>query len=408
VRKPRLFEWILIGFAVGIIVGLIVGPSMVALKPAGDLFVRLLKMMMVPLVFATITVGVAKISPAKIGRVFGKQVLWYIVTGIIAISIGLLLANAAGIGVGVSVGELAKVEPKAPPPLSEVLLAIVPTNPIEAMATGQILPIIFFGLLFGIAMSFAGKVCEPLLNVINGIAEAMFKVVRLVLWYAPIGVFALIGWTVGTHGPGILLPLASLIAVCWSGYLIQALGVYSVGLRFLAKVKPLIWPVKMKEMLIMCLATCSGAATLPVTIRCCEENAGISKEVTGFVVPVGTTVNMDGTALYAAACGVFLANAFGIPLGLSGNVIILFTALMASIGTAAVPGAGMIMTMMVLSAVGVPLEGIALIAGIDRILDMGRTAVNCYGDTVIAAIIARSEGETLLPGINIGKYAAAS
>ncbi len=392
----------------GIIAGLIVGPPIAVIKPAGDLFVRLLKMMMVPLVFATIVVGVAKISPAKIGRVFGKQILWYFVTGIIAITIGLLLANAAGIGVGMSVAGLAKVEPRVPPPLSEVLLGIVPTNPIEAMAKGQILPLIFFGLLFGVAISFAGKVCEPLLNVIDGIANAMFKVVRFVLWYAPIGVFALIGWTVGTHGPGILLPLASLIAVCWGGYIIHALGVYSLGLRFLAKVKPLVWPVKMKEMLLMCVVTCSGAATLPVTMRCCEENAGISKEVTGFVVPVGTTVNMDGTALYAAVCGVFLANAFGIPLGLSGNVIILFTALMASIGTAAVPGAGMIMTMLVLSSIGVPLEGIALIAGIDRILDMGRTAVNCYGDTVIAAIIAHSEGEALLPGIKVGKYAVTS
>lgn len=387
----------------GIIAGLIVGPPIAVIKPAGDLFVRLLKMIIVPLVFATIVVGVAKISPSKIGRVFGKQVLWYVVTGIIAIAIGLLLVNVTGIGVGMPVGGLATVEPKVPPPLSEVILGIVPSNLIDAMAKGQILPIIFFGLIFGVAISFVGKVCEPLLNVIDGIANAMYRVVRFILWYAPIGVFALIGWTVGTHGPGVLLPLASLIGVCWGGYLIQALGVYSLGLRFLAKVKPLVWPVKMKEMLVMCLATCSGAASLPVTMRCCEENAGISKEITGFVLPVGTTVNMDGTALYAAVCGVFLANAFGIPLGLSGNVIILFTALMASIGTAAVPGAGMIMTMMVLSAVGIPLEGIALIAGIDRILDMGRTAVNCYGDTVVAAIIARSEGETLLPGINVGK-----
>ena len=387
----------------GIIAGLIVGPPIAVIKPAGDLFVRLLKMIIVPLVFATIVVGVAKISPSKIGRVFGKQVLWYIVTGIIAIAIGLLLVNVTGIGVGMPVGGLATVEPKVPPPLSEVILGIVPTNLIDAMAKGQILPIIFFGLIFGVAISFVGKVCEPLLNVIDGIANAMYRVVRFILWYAPIGVFALIGWTVGTHGPRVLLPLASLIGVCWGGYIIHALGVYSLGLRFLAKVKPLVWPVKMKEMLVMCLATCSGAASLPVTMRCCEENAGISKEITGFVVPVGTTVNMDGTALYAAVCGVFLANAFGIPLGLSGNVIILVTALMASIGTAAVPGAGMIMTMMVLSAVGVPLEGIVLIAGIDRILDMGRTAVNCYGDTVIAAIIAHSEGETLLPGINVGK-----
>jgi len=407
-KRIPLFGWILIGFGLGIIVGAIVGEPMVAIKPLGTLFVRLLKMLIVPLVFATLVVGVASISPAKLGRLGAKTIVLYYVTAAIAVGIGLLLANLTGIGIGMPVGELAAVEPKAVPSLSSVMLGIVPTNPIEAAAKGQILPIIFFAILFGIAINLAGKVSEPLYNVINGIAEAMFKVVRIVLYYAPIGVFALIGWTVGTHGLSILLPFAALIAVCWIGYILHVGITYSQFLRFLGKINPGVWLLRIKEAPIFAMATTSSSATLPVTMRVCEEKTGMSKETSGFVLPVGATINMDGTALYQAVAAVFLANAFGIELGFGGNMVILVTAILASIGTAGVPGAGLIMLMVVLGAVGIPLEGIALIAGVDRILDMGRTATNVYGDTIVAGIIAHSEGEALLPGIKVGKYATAS
>lgn len=406
-KKPSLFVWILIGFAVGIIVGAIVGEPMVAVKPFGTLFVRLLKMLIVPLVFATLVVGVASISPAKFGRLFGKAVVLYYVTAAIAVCIGLLLANATGIGVGMPVAGLAAVEPKAAPALSEVLLGIIPTNPVGAAAQGQILPIIFFAVLFGIAISMAGKVCEPLLNIIDGIANAMYKVVRIVLYYAPIGVFALIGWIVGTHGVSILAPFAALIGICYLGYILHVGITYTLFIRFLGKINPWVWLVRIKESPMFAFVTCSSSATLPITMRVCEENTGMSKETSGFVLPVGATINMDGTALYQGVCAVFLANAFGIQLGFGGNMIILVTAILASIGTAGVPGAGLIMLMVVLGAVGIPLEGIALIAGIDRILDMGRTAVNVTGDTIVAGIIAHTEGEALLPGIKVGKYATA-
>ena len=406
-KKIGLFGWILIAFAIGIIVGAIVGEPMVALKPFGTLFVRLLKMLIVPLVFATLVVGVASISPAKLGRLAWKAIALYYVTAAIAVCIGLVLANVTGIGVGMPVGELAAIEPKVPPPLSEVLLGIVPTNPVGAMAQGQILPIIFFAILFGIAINLAGKVCEPLFNIIDGIANAMFKLVKIVLYYAPIGVFALIGWIVGTHGVGILAPFAALIAVCYLGYILHVGITYTLFIRFLGKINPWVWLVRIKESPTFAFVTCSSSATLPVTMRVCQENTGMSKETAGFVLPVGATINMDGTALYQGVCAVFLANAFGIELGFGGNMIILVTAILASIGTAGVPGAGLIMLMVVLGAVGIPLEGIALIAGIDRILDMGRTAVNVTGDTIVAGIIAHTEGEALLPGIKVGKYATA-
>ncbi|MCK5318467.1 MAG: dicarboxylate/amino acid:cation symporter [Anaerolineales bacterium] len=401
-KKPGLFTWIIIGFAVGIFAGLVAGDLMLALKPFGDLFVRLLKMLIVPLVFATLVVGVASISPAKLGRMGGWALLFYYGTGIIAVSIGLILANITRIGTGMPIGELAAVEAKAAPALSQVLLNIVPTNPVGAMAQGQILPIIFFAILFGIALNLAGKVAEPLYNIIDGMANAMFKLVRIVLYYAPIGVFALIGWTVAKYGAAVLLPFAALIAVCYLGYILHVGITYSLLLRFVAKVNPWKWLRAIKEAPVFAFVTCSSSATLPVTMRVCRENTGMSKETSGFILPAGSTLNMDGTGLYQGVAAIFLANAFGMDIGIVGNITILITALLASIGTAGVPGAGLIMLMVVMGAVGIPLEGVAIIAGIDRILDMGRTAVNIIDDTVCAAVISRFEGEKLSPEVVVG------
>ncbi len=375
---------------------------MLALKPFGDLFVRLLKMLIVPLVFATLVVGVASITPAKLGRMGGWALLFYYGTGIIAVSIGLILANVTRIGAGMPIGELAAVEAKAAPALSQVLLNIVPTNPVGAMAQGQILPIILFAVLFGIALNLAGKVAEPLYNIIDGMANAMFKLVSIVLYYAPIGVFALIGWTVAKFGAAVLLPFAALILVCYLGYALHVGITYSLLLRFVAKVNPWKWLTKIKEAPIFAFVTCSSSATLPVTMRVCRENTGMSKETSGFILPAGSTLNMDGTGLYQGVAAIFLANAFGMNIGIGGNITILVTALLASIGTAGVPGAGLIMLMVVLGAVGIPLEGVAIIAGIDRILDMGRTAVNIVDDTVCAAVVSRFEGEKLSPEVVVG------
>lgn len=375
---------------------------MLALKPFGDLFVRLLKMLIVPLVFATLVVGVASITPAKLGRMGGWAILFYYGTGIIAVSIGLILANVTRIGTGMPIGELAAVEAKAVPALSQVLLNIVPTNPVGAMAQGQILPIIFFAVLFGIALNLAGKVAEPLYNIIDGMANAMFKLVSIVLYYAPIGVFALIGWTVAKFGVAVLLPFAALIAVCYLGYILHVGVTYSLILRFVAKVNPWKWLRAIKEAPTFAFVTCSSSATLPVTMRVCRENTGMSKETSGFILPAGSTLNMDGTGLYQGVAAIFLANAFGMDIGIVGNITILITALLASIGTAGVPGAGLIMLMVVMGAVGIPLEGVAIIAGIDRILDMGRTAVNIIDDTVCAAVVSRFEGEKLSPEVVVG------
>jgi len=224
----------------------------------------------------------------------------------------------------------------------------------------------------------------------------MFKVVQMVLYYAPIGVFGLIAWTVGNYGIAVLQPFAGLIAVVYLVAIIHVTVVYSLFLRGFAKINPLRFLARIKEAPFFAFVTCSSAGTLPVSMKVSQE-VGISKTTAGFVLPVGATVNMDGTAIYQAVAAVFIANAFGISLGIGEQVIIVVTALLASIGTAGVPGAGMIMLMTVLTAIGLPLEGVALIAGVDRILDMARTTVNVLDDIVAAALVGATEGETFDP-----------
>lgn len=393
-RRFNLVQWIFGGFVLGVIVGLIAGPSANAIRPFGDLFVRLLSMLVVPLVFSSLAVGVTGLTGAKFGRVLGKTLVYYYATAVCSIAIGLILAFATGVGSGVTLGALKAPEIAKPPAMSSVLLNIVPKNIAESLSKGDMLQIIFFALVLGAAMGAAGSVAEPLRAALEALAETMYKVVKMVMYYAPVGVFCLIASTVGTQGPKILGPLALLVVLVYVGCFLQVAIVYTAFLRFFGRIKPLKYLWAIREAALVAFTTCSSSGTLPVTMRAVEAT-GVSKAVSGFVLPVGATVNMDGTALYQAVCAVFLARAFGVPMGGAQAVIIGVTALLASIGTAGVPGAGMIMLSMVLSAIGVPLEGIALIAGIDRILDMARTCVNVIDDTVAAVIVARTEGESL-------------
>lgn len=405
-RRSRLVVYIFVGFLLGIVAGLILGPKAEWLKPFGTFFIRLLSMLVVPLIFSTLAVGVSGIGGIKLGRMFAKTFFYYYATAICSVIIGLLLAYVFRLGVGLSLGELAKVEPKLPPPFSQVLLEIVPTNVVDAAARGNALQVIFFALVFGIAMGMAGQAAEPIKKAVEGLAEAMYRVVDIVLYYAPVGVFALIAWTVGSFGAKVLAPFAVLIFVVYLGCIIQVGVVYSAFLRFLGGIRPLRYLYRIREAALVAFTTCSSSGTLPVTMRVVQET-GISKATAGFVLPMGATINMDGTGLYQAVCAVFLANAFGIHLGIGQYVMIAITAILASIGTAGVPGSGLIMLTMVLSAVGVPLEGLALIAGIDRILDMARTCVNVIDDTVAAALVGVTEKEDVDPDILVQRAPAA-
>jgi len=400
-KKIGVLEWILIGFVLGIIVGAIVGKPITVIRPLGTLFINLLKMLIVPLIFSTLAVGVSTFTGKKLGKMFGKTYFFYYFTGAVAMVIALIIAGMSGAGIGFPVGELKKVEVKPMPKLVDVGLAIIPTNPVESLAKGDVLPIIFFAIVLGMSIAAAGKPAEPLKNFLEGLAEAMYKLVGYVLWYGPIGVFALMAWTVGTHGLSILKPYAYLILLVYLANALQVFGVYA-GLLRIFKIRPYHYLNKIKEASIFAFSTCSSSATLPVTMRVTRA-AGVGDGTTSFVLPMGATVNMDGTGMYQAVSAIFLANAFGISLSFYHYIVIGVMALLASIGTAGVPGAGLIMLSMVLGAIGVPLEGIALIAGIDRILDMPRTSVNVTDDAVAAVLVAKTEGEKLPDDLLIGK-----
>ncbi len=391
----KLFQKILIGFIIGIILGAIWGPGISWIQPIGTIFLNLLKMLIVPLIFSSLVVGVSSIAdPKKLGRVAGKTIAYYLVTTAIAIIIGLLIGNILQPGAGMNlVLEGTAQEAAKAPSLIDTLINLIPTNPIGAMAQGTILQVIVFALFFGYAMTRAGEKGKAVLTFFEGFAETMYKLTGIVMEFAPYGVLALIAVTVGKHGLSVLIPFAKLILAVYLGVIIHAVVVYSGMLSLVAKMSPLKFFKGFAEATLLAFTTCSSSGTLPVSMRAAQENLGVSPSIASFVLPLGATVNMDGTALYQGICALFVAQAYGIHLGLGGQLTILLTALLASIGTAGVPGAGLVMLSMVLTSVGLPLEGVALIAGIDRILDMARTAINVTGDGACAVVVAKTEGE---------------
>ena len=402
-KRIKLFEIILIAFILGVIFGAFVGEPAKSLKPVGDVFIKLLSMLVVPLIFTSLSTGVAGFDIKSLGRIGGKALVVYYVTAIIAICIGLGLANISGVGTGIELGDLAKIEPLEAPPLITVLVNIVPDNPVKSLAEGNMLQIVFFAIILGIAMGVTGRASDPLRKGLESLANVMYTMVRFVMYCAPVGVFALISWTVGTHGVKALSPIFYLILLTYAGCAIHIFLVYNVILRFGAGVKPFEFLKRIKEAALFGFSTCSSTATLLVTMRLCEEKVGISKKLCRFVLPLGTTVNMDGTALYKTMVTVFIANAFNMDLSISQQAIILVTALLASIGAAGVPGTGLITLMMVLQSAGVPLEGIGIVLGVDRIIDMARTATNVLDDAVALAFVAGTEGEEFAEGVRIKK-----
>lgn len=391
----KLFQKILIGFVLGAILGAIWGPGIVWIKPVGTIFLNLLKMLIIPLIFSTLVVGVASIAePKKLGRVAGKTIIYYLITTGIAIVIGLLVGNIIQPGAGMNlVLEGAAQEAAKTPSLVDTIVNLIPTNPIGAMAQGTVLQVIVFALFFGYAMTKAGEKGKAVLKFFEGFAETMYKLTGTVMGFAPYGVFALIAVTVGAQGLAVLIPFAKLIFAVYLGIIIHEVVVYSGMVSIIGKMSPGKFFKGISEASLLAFTTASSSATLPVTMRASQENLGVSPTISSFVLPLGATVNMDGTAMYQGICALFVAQAYGIHLGLGGQLTVLLTALLASIGTAGVPGAGLVMLTMVLTSVGLPLEGVALIAGIDRILDMARTSCNVTGDAACAVVVAKTEGE---------------
>lgn len=398
-----LWQKILAGLVLGLIVGLVFGPAAAKLKPIGTAFIAGIKMLIVPLVFVSLVCGVTSMrDPAKMGRVGVKTIGLYLCTTAVAIAIGLGLGTVMNMGAGVGMESAKAVAPKAAPSIADMLLALIPTNPIEAMSSGNVLQVIVFAILLGLAINMSGKAGETVRNGFESLAEVIYKLTAIVIWFAPFGVFALMAWTAGTYGLDLLLPLAMVIVAVYLGCLIHAFVVYG-GALWAMGLNPLLFFKGVAEAAAVAFTTTSSSGTLPVSMTCARKNLGVSDSVSGFVLPLGATVNMDGTALYQGVCALFVAQVFGVQLSGGDYVTIILTATLASIGTAGVPGAGLIMLSLVLTSVGLPLEGVAIIAGIDRILDMARTCLNVVGDSMVATLVAKSEGELDLAVYNSGR-----
>ena len=382
-----------IGFIAGIVFGRMASPQVVGyVAPLGSIFMALLNMLIVPLVLSSLIVGVSSLGDLKaLGRIGVKTVVLYLVTTAIAIAIGLALGNIIQPGTGMDLALAKAQEAKAAPSLGQVLTNMFPKNAFAAMVNANMLQIIVFALFFGVALTMAGEKGKPALAFFDSMAEVMYKMTAIVMKFAPYGVFALIAGTVSKYGMAVLLPFAKVIGAVYIGCIIHAVVIYSGLVTAFARKSPMWFFRGIKEASLTAFVTRSSAGTLPVTMECCH-NMGVPEKVSSFVLPLGATINMDGTALYQGVCALFIAQAYGIPLNLSAQLGILLTATLGSIGTAGVPGAGLIMLTLVTTQAGLPIEGVAMIAGIDAILDMIRTSLNITGDAAVATVVARTEG----------------
>ncbi|MBQ8091562.1 MAG: dicarboxylate/amino acid:cation symporter [Pyramidobacter sp.] len=382
-----------IGFIAGIVFGRMASPQVVGyVAPLGSIFMALLNMLIVPLVLSSLIVGVASLGDLKaLGRIGVKTVVLYLLTTAAAIAIGLALGNIMQPGAGMDLALAKATEAKAAPSLGQVLTNMFPKNAFAAMVNANMLQIIVFALFFGVALTMAGEKGKPALAFFDSMAEVMYKMTAIVMKFAPYGVFALIAGTVSKYGMAVLLPFAKVIGAVYIGCIIHAVVIYSGLVTAFARKSPMWFFRGIKEASLTAFVTRSSAGTLPVTMECCH-NMGVPEKVSSFVLPLGATINMDGTALYQGVCALFIAQAYGIPLNLSAQLGILLTATLGSIGTAGVPGAGLIMLTLVTTQAGLPIEGVAMIAGIDAILDMIRTSLNITGDAAVATVVARTEG----------------
>lgn len=358
----------------------------------GAIFIASLKMMVVPLVFVSLVCGTCNMSdPAQLGRLGGKSIGLYIFTTAIAITIAISLALLVQPGVGQNIETGSEFVPKEAPSLAQVIIDIVPTNPISAMADGNMLQIIVFALLFGIAMGMSGESGKRLAGVFNDLNDVVMKIVTILMNLAPYGVFALMAKIFATMGFMTIFGLAKYFFLLVFVLGLHAFVVYPVLLKVLTGLNPIILLKKMRETVLFAISTSSSSATLPVTLETARKKLGVHNSVASFTIPLGSTINMDGTAIMQGIATVFIAQAFNVDLTVADYLMVILTATLASIGTAGVPGVGLIMLAMVLQQVGLPVQGIALIIGVDRLLDMLRTAVNVTGDATVACIVAKSE-----------------
>lgn len=404
-----LTAWIGIAILLGLVAGLAsaASPALASFFAwfhlLGDLFVASLKMLVVPVILSSLVVGVTSIGDmGRIGQLGGRAAVYYVTTTLLAIGVGLVAVNLVQPGVGADLSAAtmtAQAEAGADLQVDQLLRDFLVSkergavrNPFDALATGNVLGIILFALLLGGGITAVGEPAEPLLRFFRSLDAVVMKIIDWVMWIAPVGVFVLLQKALAEGGLAALQALATYSATVAGALAVHGLVVLPLLVRFVGGLSPVTWLRGIRPALAVSLSTASSSATLPVTIEACEENLDVPPPVASFVLPLGATMNMDGTALYEAIAALFVAQAYGIDLGIGQQIVVFFTAAAASVGAAGIPSAGLVTMAMVFTAVGLPLEGIGLILAVDRFLDMFRTTVNVMGDTAGAVILSRFEG----------------
>ncbi len=394
-KKLSLTIYIFIGMLLGILVGILLQshPEIATsyIKPFGTIFLNLIKFVVIPVVLFSIIAGVISMDDiGKVGKVGLQTISYYMVTTLIAVTLGILFANLLQVGAGYQLVSSKSLHIKASkvPNFMDTLVNIFPSNAIAPLANASMLQIIVIALLVGFGIIMAGEKGKPFAQFVNSAADVFIKVMGIIIKISPVGVFCLLVPVVAENGPSVLLPLLKLILVVYLVYVLHAAVVYSTMVKGIAHISPRTFFKSMLPAILMAFSSSSSVATIPLNMECTQK-MGAKEEISSFVLPLGATINMDGTAIYQGVCSIFIAEIFGIHLTLSQQIVIILTATLASIGTAGVPGSGPIMLTMVLQSVGLPLEGVALVAGIDRILDMGRTTVNITGDAACTMCISK-------------------
>ncbi len=407
-HRMTLTTKVLIGMGAGILVGLLINYTGMNIAGTfggdyivnglfhvvGTMFITALKMLVVPLVLFSLISGVLGIGNINaLGKVGAKAFALYMLTTAMAIALGIVLAAAAGIGNSANLTTTTQFTAKEAPPLSQVLIDIVPSNIVDAMAEGNMLQIIFFSILLGISILMVGKKAEPIVRTVELLNEVMMNMVNIIMAVAPYAVFALIAKAIANLGFDLLIDLGGYVIVLIAALMIHLFVTLLGILKIFSGMNPGIFMKKMRDAQVFAFSTSSSNATIPVTLRTVTERLGVDNSVASFTVPFGATINMDGTAIMQGVATVFIANAYDVDLGITGYLTVIVMSVLASIGTAGVPGVGLIMLSMVFTQVGLPVEGIGLILGVDRLLDMIRTAVNVSGDAAVSVIVAKSESK---------------
>ena len=388
--RRNLLAQIGIAFLVAVLLGLFFPDFTFVVEPLGELFLRLIKFIIVPLILSTLIVGVGNAGDVtKLGRMGGKTLAFYLLTTLVASIIGLVFAYLIKPGVGFNLNNVSTeaVEPNEPQSFIQTLLNIVPTNPIDALANTSVLQIIFFALFIGIGIILVGEKGKPVYNFFDSLSQIMFKITGIVMAISPLGVLGLVAPVVASHGSEVLLPLLKVLLAMIIACLVHVVIVYSLIIKFTKKISLKRFFKGIIPAGTVAFSTCSSSGTLPITMNNSINNHGVSKTTASFVLPLGATINMDGAAIYQGIAVVFVAQIYDVNLSFAQLLIVVLTATLASIGSAGIPGAGLVVLSMVLSSVNLPLEGIALVAGIDRILDMFRTSVNVIGDASAAIVV---------------------